>query len=354
MLTGGIDLSVGAIASMSGFVVATLVRRPGTWLWRSLVALVAAVIVGLVTGVGVGVFRVHPLIMTLGMGLVVLGLANVWQITNVHERDDRRARPVRTVGSSIVPRHHPLQPRRLRAPVAAFVLILLRRSGYGRLLYALGDNPIAARLVGRPRLAGPARAVRHLCGPRWRSPGSCITGLTNVASVSLVDSAVLPSVAAAVIGGTSIFGGRGGYRRDDRRSAHPDGRRVAPHRLSATPRPSARSSSARSSSPSPPPTRGSPARPDGPMDRRSATRHLGLDLGGTNIKWVVVEHEAGDWESLDRDQVATPAADGPDAVDRPPRDSRRRGDQSQSRGLDGRDRGPGTLRPGRRDARGSS
>lgn len=44
------------------------------------------------------------------------------------------------------------------------------------------------------------------------------------------------------------------------------------------------------------------------------SRHLGLDLGGTNIKWAVVEHDAGDWRVLDRDQVATPAADGPDAI----------------------------------------
>ncbi len=49
-----------------------------------------------------------------------------------------------------------------------------------------------------------------------------------------------------------------------------------------------------------------------------ATRHLGLDLGGTNIKWVVVEHEQeGDhdvWRVLERDQLTTPASDGPDAV----------------------------------------
>jgi glucokinase len=44
------------------------------------------------------------------------------------------------------------------------------------------------------------------------------------------------------------------------------------------------------------------------------SRHLGLDLGGTNIKWAVVEHDADDWRTVDRDQVPTPAADGPDAV----------------------------------------
>jgi glucokinase len=49
-------------------------------------------------------------------------------------------------------------------------------------------------------------------------------------------------------------------------------------------------------------------------DRPPASRHLGLDLGGTNIKWAVVEHDADEWRTLDRDQVATPSADGPDVV----------------------------------------
>ena len=44
------------------------------------------------------------------------------------------------------------------------------------------------------------------------------------------------------------------------------------------------------------------------------SRHLGLDLGGTTIKWVVVEREGEAWHPVGRDQVATPAADGPDAV----------------------------------------
>ena len=51
------------------------------------------------------------------------------------------------------------------------------------------------------------------------------------------------------------------------------------------------------------------------MARPPATRHLGLDLGGTNIKWVVAERRADAvWATLDSDHVATPAAEGPDAV----------------------------------------
>jgi glucokinase len=48
--------------------------------------------------------------------------------------------------------------------------------------------------------------------------------------------------------------------------------------------------------------------------RDAPSRHLGLDLGGTNIKAVVVEHDGDDWRVLDRDQVATPAAQGPNRV----------------------------------------
>jgi glucokinase len=46
----------------------------------------------------------------------------------------------------------------------------------------------------------------------------------------------------------------------------------------------------------------------------SATRHIGLDLGGTNIKWVVAEHDAGEWRTLDRGQVPTDVSDGEHSV----------------------------------------
>jgi len=52
----------------------------------------------------------------------------------------------------------------------------------------------------------------------------------------------------------------------------------------------------------------------GADDRRTPSRHLGLDLGGTNIKAAVVEHDGDEWRVLDRAQVATPAAEGPERV----------------------------------------
>ena len=207
MLTGGIDLSVGAVASMTGFVIATLVGGQGLGV-AILVGLGLAVLAGLVSGVGVGVFRVHPLIMTLAMGLIVLGFANVWQLRMV-QTGTGVAPIIRSLGSD---RLFGVLPYSLVVfvPLAALVLLSLRRTGFGRMLYAIGDNPVAARLSG-------ARAWQVLIllyvvsGLLAGVAGLLISGLTNVASVTVADSYVLPSVAAAVIGGTSILGGRGGY-----------------------------------------------------------------------------------------------------------------------------------------------
>ena len=207
MLTGGIDLSVGAVASMSGFLLATLVGGQGL-LGGIVIAIVIAALAGLVTGVGVGVFRVHPLIMTLGMSLVVLGLANVWQIVMVQTGGGVPA-ALRTLGTGtlfvVIPYSFAVF-----IPVAALILLGLRRTGYGRMLYAVGDNPIAARLSGAR--AWQVLIVLYVISAVLAAiAGFLISGLTNVASVTLADSSVLPSVAAAVIGGTSIMGGRGGY-----------------------------------------------------------------------------------------------------------------------------------------------
>lgn len=207
MLTGGIDLSVGAIASASGFVVATLVSGMGLPLAIVLV-LVAAGLAGLVNGIGVGVFKVHPLIMTLGMSLVVLGLANVWQVQRI-QTGAGVPPELRTLGSNLFLTVIPYSLI-VFVPVALLILLGLRRSGYGRLLYAIGDNPVAARLSGAR--AWQVIIVLYVISAVLAGiAGFLIGGLTNVASVTLADSYVLPSVAAAVIGGTSIMGGRGGF-----------------------------------------------------------------------------------------------------------------------------------------------
>ncbi len=208
MLTGGIDLSVGATASMAGFVVASLYTGPESLFICIGVALVIAVLIGAINGLGVGVFRVHPLIMTLGMSLVILGAANAWQLLTV--KTSAGVPPeLRWLGTATFATILPVSLL-VFVPLAAVIIVGLRRTGYGRLLYAVGDNPIAARLSG---VRGwQVLLVLYIISALLAAvAGFLVSGLTNVSSVTLVNPQVLPSVAAAVIGGTSILGGRGGF-----------------------------------------------------------------------------------------------------------------------------------------------
>ena len=207
MLTGGIDLSVGAVASMAAFLMATLTIGQGPVVAIAL-ALVAAAVAGLINGIGVGVFKVHPLIMTLGMSLVVLGLMSVYQLLMV-QAGVQIPDAIQWLGSEI---SFGFAPNSLVVfvPIAVLIVIGLRRTGYGRLLFAVGDNPIASRLAGA-RVWQVLVALYILSAILSAIAGILLAGLLNNATVSLAEQSVLPSVAAAVIGGTSIMGGRGGY-----------------------------------------------------------------------------------------------------------------------------------------------
>jgi ribose transport system permease protein len=206
MLTGGIDLSVAVVASMTAYVMATTVSDFG-WLAASLIALVPAAVVGLVNGIGVGIFRVHPLIMTISMSLVVSGAVNVYARANI------------TGGTRVPPEITWLGGQNLFGfpnslllfvPLAALILFGLRRFGYGRLLYAVGDNETAARLAG-VRVSSVLVVLYLISGVLAGVAGLLYAGVIGSATGRLVDPYLLPSVAAVVIGGTSIFGGRGGY-----------------------------------------------------------------------------------------------------------------------------------------------
>ena len=207
MLTGGIDLSVGAIASMAAFLMATLTIGQGPVVALA-VGLLAAAVAGLINGIGIGVFKVHPLIMTLGMSLVVLGLMSVYQLVMV-QAGILIPDTIQWLGSDI---SFGFAPNSLVVfvPVAVLIVVGLRRTGYGRLLFAVGDNPIASRLAGA-RVWQVLVALYVLSAILSAIAGFLLAGLLNNATVSLAEQSVLPSVAAAVIGGTSIMGGRGGY-----------------------------------------------------------------------------------------------------------------------------------------------
>ena len=98
----------------------------------------------------------------------------------------------------------------LFVPLAALVMFTLRRTGFGRLLYAVGDNERATRIAG-VLYWQVILALYVVSGILAGIAGLLYVGLIKAPSLSLAEPLLLPSVAAAVIGGTSMFGGRGGY-----------------------------------------------------------------------------------------------------------------------------------------------
>jgi ribose transport system permease protein len=206
MLTAGIDLSASVVATVAAFVCATASPLVGVGP-AVLIALGAGALVGLVNGIGAGIVRVHPLIMTLGTGLIATGCLQVYQ------------RFVISTGTEIPEFLLWLGTGRsfgmpnglfMFVPFAFGILWLMRFSGFGRLLFALGSNENAARLSG-VRSWQVIVALYVLSSLIAALAGLLYLGMIRTPSLSLANPLLLPSVAAAVIGGTSIFGGRGSF-----------------------------------------------------------------------------------------------------------------------------------------------
>ena len=205
IVTGGIDLSVGAILALSMMVLGWTSHNAGWPLWLSIVAaIVVGGLCGLTNGLGVTVTKLPPFIATLAMLSIARGLANV--ITD---------------GQQIV--GYPdgftaLSTQRYFGflTITAVVLILLLVAGWafmryrpgGRALYAIGGSAEVARLAG-------IRVKRATAGVYLVS--GLLAGLAGVVLATRLDSSQpsaavgieLDTIAAVVIGGASLSGGVG-------------------------------------------------------------------------------------------------------------------------------------------------
>jgi ribose transport system permease protein len=204
MLTGGVDLSVATTATAGAFAVSRFGTEGSAK--AMLIALAIGLGIGLVNGIGVALFRVNALIMTLGISTITLGLLTVQaqkQFTSLVPSF------VVTLGSGRFLTYIPYDLL-VWAPVAALIILGLRYSGIGRMIYAVGDNPAASRLAG-VRTWQVLLFVYAICGTLSAGAGILLVGFNNAADLGIGAPFLLPSVAAVVIGGTSIFGGLGGY-----------------------------------------------------------------------------------------------------------------------------------------------
>lgn len=208
LLTAGVDLSVASTASAAAYVMASYNHAHGATA-GILAGLLVGVLVGLVNGLGIGVFGAPPLIMTLGVGGVVGGLLTVYVVESNAEAPVVPA-AVGNLGGGMFLHYIPWSALLVWLPLSLILIFGLRYSGLGRAIIAVGDNPIACRLTG-VRVWQVLIATYTICGFLAALGGIVLGGLDGAVDQGLATTYLLTSVAAVVLGGTSVFGGTGGY-----------------------------------------------------------------------------------------------------------------------------------------------
>jgi ribose/xylose/arabinose/galactoside ABC-type transport system permease subunit len=204
LISGGIDLSVGSNVALSG-VVAGLLFMHGVPLWIDCIAAMAcATVIGLINGVLIAQNRAHPFIITLGMLTLLEGIAEL--ITGGSPVNDMGALST-TLGGTIffgIP----------TAVVLLFAVVVLTafflaRTPLGRAAYAIGGNEEASFLSGIP-IKRTKIYIYTLAGVIAGIAALTLSGILNAAEANIGTGLELQSIAAAVIGGTPLIGGRGG------------------------------------------------------------------------------------------------------------------------------------------------
>ena len=207
ILTGGIDLSVGSLLALVGVTAAGLAKLPLPPAGAVGLALTGGILLGLLSGSAAGVlvtrFRVTPFIVTLalmtvwrGMAFIVTEGRPVWDLPEAFG----------VLGNG----------RLLGVPVpsllmlATYVLswLVLERTRFGRHVYATGGNAAAARLAGIAT-GRVLVTVYALCGALTALSGVLLASRLNSGQPNAGMMYELDAIAAVVVGGTSLNGGRG-------------------------------------------------------------------------------------------------------------------------------------------------
>ena len=214
ILSGGIDLSVGAVLALAGAVAAGLLKNgfavPGTEIFVEVTcsgAILAGLFVGIILGGFNGVvitrFQLPPFVATLGMLSIARGLTMLWTggfpITRLGDSFDYMGTG-RLVGVPL--------PVLISGALVILLIILMQRTRFGRNVYAVGGNERAATLSGLN--VNRIKFLVYLLG-------GALAGVAGLLVTARLDSATpnaglgyeLDSIAAVVIGGTSLSGGRG-------------------------------------------------------------------------------------------------------------------------------------------------
>jgi fructose transport system permease protein len=209
ILTAGIDLSVGAIAILSSLLMANFAVKNGMpGILALLLGILAGVVAGAINGTLVTRLKLPPFIVTLGTFSIFTAIALLY--SGGQEVGRRQLPPILNWAGTRIQ----LGPFRITTGViivailAIVMAFILSQSTWGRHVYAVGNDAEAARLVGI-RVDRVLFSVYTVAGLIYGITAWVQIGRAGTASANAIVDANLDSITAVVIGGTSLFGGRG-------------------------------------------------------------------------------------------------------------------------------------------------
>ncbi|MER9417366.1 ABC transporter permease [Mesorhizobium sp. M0306] len=209
VILGGIDLSIPFIIGFANVVAAQLYG--GGWNFALVCAVVVAlaILIGALNGLISRGLDIHPLIVTLGVGMIVQGAVLLWTGGFPSGSAPAAVSAFVSIGGSVGPLPVPgLVP--CVAVLTLLVALVLARTPYGRRLYALGSNPGAAPLA----LIDPVRmwTVTYAASAFFAAAaGVLLLGFTGSAYGDVGQPYLFQTIAAVVVGGAALVGGRGSY-----------------------------------------------------------------------------------------------------------------------------------------------
>ncbi|MES0029078.1 ABC transporter permease [Mesorhizobium sp. M0040] len=209
VILGGIDLSIPFIIGFANVVAAQLYGVGWNFALVCAVVVALAILIGALNGLISRGLDIHPLIVTLGTGMIVQGAVLLWTGGFPSGSAPAAVSAFVSIGGSVGPLPVPgLVP--CVAVLTLLVALVLARTPYGRRLYALGSNPGAAPLA----LIDPVRmwTVTYAASAFFAAAaGVLLLGFTGSAYGDVGQPYLFQTIAAVVVGGAALVGGRGSY-----------------------------------------------------------------------------------------------------------------------------------------------
>jgi ribose transport system permease protein len=206
MLVGGIDLSVAWVLTGSAVVFTALCGgHDANMPMAASAAIGVGLASGLINGFGIVKLKISPIVMTLAMNNIMLGATLVYTGGTPSGGVSPMLRGLATGGIGGVPFMVIVW-----AVIGTLAIVAIRYSRWGRRLLAVGENSTVSFLSGiaNDRVVMGAYVI---CGVTASVTGILFAAFSGSSFLGMGDQFVLPAIAAVVLGGTSMFGGRGGY-----------------------------------------------------------------------------------------------------------------------------------------------